>query len=127
LRASDPAQRSAATAALRWLKAPGAEEALERLLTSDPDAKVRATAAFALSFHPMNAQAFAVEKRAFQQDSDLTVRLAALNGLWSRRNDQASVRNLLEGASRQDPSEEVRKAAAALLAAPGQPPAGIPN
>jgi hypothetical protein len=109
-----PTLRAAAVSSLRWIEAGRADELLAKALTSDPEATVRAEAAAALSHREMNAATFEAQKRAFQTDKAVNVRLTLLRNLWRAQGTFPEARKLVEAAAK-DESKEVRKQAQAIL------------
>jgi HEAT repeat protein len=111
-----PALRAAAASALRWIVSDGADEQLIKALTSDAEASVRLEAAAALGFRQMTDATFAAEKLAFSTDKDEKVRLALLSNLWKAHQAFPEVRKLIKDAATNDASQDVRKAAADIVA-----------
>jgi hypothetical protein len=111
-----PAVRSTAVLALRWIQSSKADLLLTETLSSDPDPAVRLEATFALSFREPTPTTFQVQKRAFLGDQAVMVRLAALENLWNVHKSFPEVRRLVKQSATNDPSEEVRKAAAEIMA-----------
>jgi len=111
-----PAVRSTAVLALRWIQSSKADLLLTKALSSDPDPAVRLEATFALSFREPTPTTFQAQKRAFLRDEAVMVRLAALENLWNVHKSFPEVRGLVKQSATSDPSEEVRNAAAEIMA-----------
>jgi len=111
-----PAVRSTAVLALRWIESNKADLLLTEALSSDPDPAVRLEATFALSFREPTPTTFQAQKRAFLRDHAVMVRLAALENLWNVHKSFPEVRQLVKQSATSDPSKEVRKAAAEIMA-----------
>jgi hypothetical protein len=111
-----PAVRSTAVLALRWIESGKADTLLTKALSSDPDPAVRLEATFALSFREPTPYTFQAQKRAFLEDQAVMVRLAALENLWNVHKSFPEVRRLVKQSAAHDPSKEVRKAAAEIMA-----------
>jgi len=109
-----PGVRAAAASSLRWIEDPRADELLAGALTSDPEAIVRSEAAAALSHREMNAATFEAQKKAFQTDKAVNVRLTLLRNLWRAQETFPEARRLVETAAAKDESKEVRKQALAI-------------
>jgi len=110
-----PSLRAAAASSLRWIEDPRADELLAKALTSDPEATVRSEAAAALSYREMNAATFEAQKRAFQADKAVNVRLTLLRNLWRAQGTFPEARTLAGTAAAKDESKEVRKQAQAIM------------
>jgi len=115
---ADPssAVRSTAVLALRWIESSKTDALLTKALSSDPDPAVRLEATFALSFREPTPTTFQAQKRAFLGDEAVMVRLAALENLWNVHKSFPEVRRIVKQSATNDPSEEVRKAAAEIMA-----------
>ncbi|MBW2340163.1 MAG: HEAT repeat domain-containing protein [Deltaproteobacteria bacterium] len=114
--APSPAVRSTAVLALRWIESSKADLLLAKSLSSDPDPAVRLEATFALSFREPTPTTFQAQKTAFLGDEAVMVRLAALENLWNVHKSFPEVRQLVKQSATNDPSKEVRKAAAEIMA-----------
>jgi HEAT repeat protein len=110
-----PTVRAAATAALRWLATPRADELLCEALARDADPTVRVEAATALSFRTMTPATFAVQKSAFFRDESISVRLAVLRNLARAQDVFPDAQSILTQAAG-DSCQQVREEAATLLA-----------
>jgi HEAT repeats len=113
---SSPALRAAAASALRWISFDQVDPLLIETLTSDSEGEVRLEAAVALGFREMTEATFKTQKQAFVTDKDDKVRLAVLRNLWKAHETFPEVRRLVKEAAKTDPSKEVRKAAAEIVA-----------
>ena len=111
-----PLLRASAAAALRWIDAPQVDAWLTRCLQSDPDATVRQEAAAALGFREPTAGTIVAQQRAFRTDRVEAVRLAILSNLGRAQGAFPELRELIQRAAARDPSPNVRKVAAALVA-----------
>jgi hypothetical protein len=112
---SAPGVRAAAASSLRWIEDPRADELLAGALTADPEAAVRSEAAAALSSREMNTATFEAQKKAFQTDKAVNVRLTLLRNLWRAQGTFPEARRLVETAAAKDESKEVRKQAQATM------------
>jgi len=112
---ASPDLRAAAVRSLRFVTTTEAENIILRALSSDPEAEVRAQAVEALADKDMTPAAFAVEKTSVLNDASVRVRLALVRSLWKVRDQFPEVRSLVEEVARNDPSKDVREAAAAQL------------
>lgn len=112
-----PSLRAAAAASLRWIDSSEVDNLLANILTSDPNASVRLESAFALSFRQPVDLAIQAQKKAFLEDEAVIVRLSVLRNLWQMHKDFPEVLQLVKQAAANDPSEDVRKAAAEIIAA----------
>ena len=112
----DVALRATALNSLRFVTGAAAEKSLLRALAADPSAEVRLQAAQALSFRAPSDAAFAAQKTALLNDADKNVRLAVLNALWRADFRSSETRTLVAQIAQTDPSSDVKKAAAQLLA-----------
>ena len=113
---SSPVLRAAAVSALRWVDSYQASAQLIKVLTSDPESAVRLEAAVSLGCRQINANSFEAQRQALAIDRNEKVRLALLSNLWKGRVAFPEARKLIEEAAASDASEDVRKAAAGLLA-----------
>jgi len=114
---SSPSLRSAAVSGLRWIDSSEADTLLAKILISDREISVRLEAVFALSFRPLVPKTFQAQEKAFLEDEAAIVRLSILKNLWQVQKEFPEVRQLVKQAAMNDSSEEVRKAAADILAA----------
>jgi hypothetical protein len=121
LHAAEPEVRGGAVTALRGLKGDEVDAALCAALTGDPDAGVRLEAARALNAGPMTAATLAAHASALGQEDSPGVRLAVLRNLGRARQALPEAEELVRGAAANDPTPEVRTAAAALLEGEGAP------
>jgi HEAT repeat protein len=122
---ASPVLRAAAMDAMRTIALPQADPILRRALATDADPRVRLEAAFALGFRNPDADLFAAEKAALAGEQDTQVRTALLNDLAKLVGVFPEARTVIKAAADNDPSDDVRKAAADLLqslAAPSAPP-----
>jgi len=113
---SSPALRAAAAAALRWVASDQTDALLTRALASDPEASVRLEAAVAFGFRKMTERTFRAQKQAFLTDKNDKVRLGLLRNLWKVHQAFPEVRKLVKEAATKDASQDIRKAAADILA-----------
>ena len=111
-----PAVRSTAVLALRWIESSKADLLLTKALSSDPDPAVRLEATFAFSFRETTPTTFQAQKRAFLRDEAVMVRLAALENIWNVHKSFPEVRRIVKQSATNDPSKEVRNAAAEIMA-----------
>ena len=111
-----PALRAAAVGGLRWIASDQVDPMLIKSLTSDAEAEVRLEAAAALGFREMTEPLAKAQEQAFVTDSDENTRLALLRNLWKAHKAFPEVRKLVKQASIDDRSQEVRKAAAQIVA-----------
>lgn len=114
LAASDAAVRGAAVSALRWHKGEEAEAALVRAL-ADADDQVRQEAVTAFEVRPPSASGVAALCGVLARDNSAAIRLGALNRLRQLAEPGEEVVAALRRAAANDPSEEVRQAAAEAL------------
>jgi hypothetical protein len=115
LHAAEPEVRGGAVLALRGLKGAEVDAALCKALTADPDAGVRLEAARTLNARPMTAATLAAHASALGEEDSPGVRLAVLRNLGRARQTFPEAVVLIRGAAANDPTPEVRTAAAALL------------
>jgi hypothetical protein len=128
LHAVEPEVRGAAVTALRGLKGAEVDAALCAALTADPDAGVRLEAARTLNARSMTAATLAAHASALGQEDSPGVRLAVLRNLGRAGQAFPEAAELIRGPAANDPTPEVRTAAAALLeeGASSPPPAHLP-
>lgn len=110
-----PNVRAAAVSSLRWLTDARADELLARVLIADSEAAVRSEAAAAFGYREMTAATFDAQKKAFQKDKSVNVRLALMKNLWRAQTAFPEARTLVETAAAKDESNEVRKQALAVM------------
>jgi hypothetical protein len=115
LNAPEAQVRRLAVFALRWVDSAEAQALVVKTLLCDEDAEVRVQAATALSYQTLRPVAMEGQIQAFISDDSVQVRLAVLSNLAKVQAEIPDIRALLEGASQQDVSDEVRKAAGSLL------------
>jgi hypothetical protein len=111
-----PEVRAAVAAALAPLETSRAERILARMLSADPDPAVRLEAAAAFGARTVAAQSFALQKAAFENGQETSVRLVLLDNLWRARERFPAAAGLVRRAAAGDPSTDVRRTAARLLA-----------
>ena len=111
-----PDLRGSALIALRGIVSPRADTLIADRLRSDPDAGVRMSAAFALTFRPMRQETFVAQKRALLLDRSANVRRTVLENLWKARGDYPEVRTLVQIVRSTDAAQDLRKWATELLA-----------
>ncbi|HTQ39976.1 MAG TPA: HEAT repeat domain-containing protein [Pirellulales bacterium] len=111
----DPQLRGAAAWAMRWIDSPQVDPLLTKVLLDDPQATARLEAVRAFRFREKSAANLAVQASALAKDADPEVRVELLNNVWEARPSFPQARQLVEKAAADDPSEDVRKAAAKLL------------
>ncbi|MFL6277755.1 MAG: HEAT repeat domain-containing protein [Blastocatellia bacterium] len=110
-----PALRAAAVMALRFIAGDQTNGLLIHAL-ADPEETVKVEAAAALGFREMNAGLFKAQKQAFERDQSVNVRQALLNNLWKAHETFPEARQLVKQAATGDRSEDIRKAAADIMA-----------
>jgi hypothetical protein len=111
-----PALRAAAVSALHWIESDQVDRLLVKALISDSEPAVRLEAAVALGSREMSEATFNPQKQSFLTDKDDKVRLAVLRNLWKAHQAFPEIRRLLKEAAKTDRSEDVRKAAAEIVA-----------
>lgn len=118
--AKDPSAglRAAALVGLRFVDAPEADGLLAEALRSDPEASVRIAALQALSFRQPTGGTVKAHIGALAGDPSETVRVAALRNLGKSIGAFPEALKAVRRAAENDASENVRKAAAAILAGP---------
>jgi HEAT repeat protein len=115
--ASDVAPiRAAAVAALRLIRDARADALLATVLVKDPSPEVRRSAIFASSFRPLEPLLPALSY-ALSRDPIEVVRMDAVRLIGENRDSLPGAAALLGGASRSDPSDQVRRVAAQFLEA----------
>ncbi len=112
---TSPAVRAAALDSLRAVPLPEADKLLIQALASDTDVRVRLEAAFALGFRSASAASFEAQSSALLGEKDEKVRAALLNNLAKMHQEFPAVRQFIENAAENDPSEYVRKIAREVL------------
>jgi HEAT repeat protein len=112
--------RAAAVTGLRFVGPGEADDILAETLASDADASVRAAALLALSFRPPTARTLQAEVQAVLKDSSESVRLAALENLGRIAGGSSQILAVIKRVADADPSESVRKSAAAMLSNSGE-------
>lgn len=115
LKDSAPEVRSAAVAALRWIKAANIDELLCNTLANDAETMVRVEAATALGFRTMTSATFVAHRDAFKRDTSSSVRVSLLQNLARSQSAFPESRTLLKQAA-SDPMQAVREEAESLLA-----------
>ena len=115
---TDPSTDLRATAlrALRFIDSPQAEAMLITALNSDKDSVVRRETATALGYREMTQSSFTAQKRAFLNDSDVSVRLRVLENLWKSHEAFPEIRGVVKKAAAKDSSQDVQKAARNIIA-----------
>ncbi|HSR96228.1 MAG TPA: HEAT repeat domain-containing protein [Kofleriaceae bacterium] len=108
--------RAAAVEALRLIRDARADALLATALMKDPSPEVRRRAIFASSFRPLEPLLPALSY-ALSRDAVEVVRMDAVRLIGENRNSLSGAAALLGGASRSDPSEQVRRVAAQFLQA----------
>jgi HEAT repeat protein len=108
--------RAAAIAALRLIRDARADALLATALVKDPAPEVRRSAIFASSFRPLEPLLSALSY-ALSRDPVEGVRMDAVRLIGENRDSLPAAAALLGGASRSDPSDQVRRVAAQFLAA----------
>ncbi len=119
------ALRATALNSLRFVDDARVEGLLTSALAGDSQPEARIQAALALNFRPMTPQSYAAQKTALLKDADKKVRLAVLSNLSRADFRQSATQTLMAQLAVTDPSPDVRKAAAQLVA-PGAS-AATPN
>jgi hypothetical protein len=116
----DPAPnlRGAAAWALRWIDSPEVDDLLTKMLAEDKDSAVRLETVRAIRFREKTPQNIGAQKKAFANESEPEVRIELLGNLWDCREADPEVKQLVEKAATDDPSEAVRKAADKILESP---------
>jgi hypothetical protein len=110
----EPNLRGTAAWATRWIDSPEVVPLLAKVLQEEPEAAVRLEAVRALQYRQKTPANIAVEEKSLA-DSDAQVRMELLTNLWTAREAYPETKQLVEKAARNDPSEDVRKAATKLL------------
>jgi HEAT repeat protein len=108
--------RAAAVAALRLIRDARADALLTTALVKDPAPEVRRRAIFASSFRPLEPLLPALS-HALSRDPAEVVRMDAVRLIGENRDSLPGAAALLGGASRSDPSDQVRRVAAQFLEA----------
>lgn len=111
----DPSVRHAATSALRSVETAGATTALLDRAQHDPDARIRSQAIESLAERG-DPSALNYVGRVLAEESDAELRRAAVDGLRKQLPVNASVRPMLQRVAELDPSPELRRHAAGVLA-----------
>jgi hypothetical protein len=108
--------RSEAIEALRRVPTAAAEAELTRALREDPDEKVRASAAWALSHRSPSTGSIEAEAAALFAEQDATVAKQLVENLWRARNTGGDTAlTALARAAESHPVSAVRERARALL------------
>jgi len=113
---SSPDLRAVAVRALRFVDSSKADELLLRAIVSDRESSVRLEAAYALGFREMTQASYNTQKDVFKRDPDVSLRLAVLKNLWKAHETYPEVKRLVKQSAEKDPSKEVQKAAAEIIA-----------
>jgi hypothetical protein len=113
-----PDVRGTALMAIRNIEASEADQLLFQALASDPESTVREAAARALAFREMTASRFQAQEAAIRKEKEASIRIVLLNNLWHAKSLFPSAKRIVGEAARKDPSPDVRKHAAGLLAKP---------
>jgi hypothetical protein len=116
-RVEDESTRGRALLALKRLEGAEVEGRLWEALEKDPSADVRIAAIRAMEFKDATPFDDAVRK-ALQQDSDESVRTAAISYFARRILEDEGARTLVQNAAAQDTAESVRKFASEALGNP---------
>jgi HEAT repeat protein len=118
--AKDPSAglRAAALVGLRFVDAPEADGLLAEALRSDPEASVRIASLQAFSFRQSTGETVKAQIGALAGDLSESVRVAALRNLGKSIGAFPEALEAVRRAAENDASENVRKAAAAILAGP---------
>lgn len=111
----DPSVRHAATSALRSVETARATTALLDRAQHDPDARIRSQAIESLAERG-DPSALNYVGRVLAEESDAELRRAAVDGLRKQLPVNASVRPMLQRVAELDPSPELRRHAAGVLA-----------
>lgn len=119
------ALRATALNSLRFVDDVRVEGLLTSALAGDSQPEARIQAALALNFRPMTPQSYAAQKTALLKDADKKVRLTVLSNLARADFRQNATQTLIAQLAKSDPSPDVRRAAAQLIA-PGAS-AATPN
>jgi HEAT repeat protein len=110
---SDPAVRTAAAAALRFVPDPAADVLLSKAMTSDPEVTVRSAALMAAGYRAYDPLAQALETVAKDPDAKLRGALVSALTQMAQHDSQALV--LLDWIATNDPSDEIRSQARGVL------------
>jgi HEAT repeat protein len=110
--------RARAAEAMRLVPTKDAEERLGTLLRGDDDEKVRAGAAWALSYRQPSAELTRVEADALAVEQDAAVAKRLVDNLWMQRErgDTAQVTAAIEATAKSHPVAAVREQAQSYLA-----------
>lgn len=112
---ADPSVRHAATSALRSVETPRATAALLERAQRDADPRVRGRAIESLA-ERSDPSALTYVGTVLAEETDADLRRAAIDGLRKQLPTNASVRPMLQGVADRDPSPELRRHAAGVLA-----------
>jgi HEAT repeat protein len=111
-----PDLRGAAAWALRWIDSPRADLLLTtKALRSDQEPAVRLEAVRALRCRAMTAANFAAHEKGLAVETEAAVRLALLASISDARETFPQAQRLIREVAADDPSPEIRAAAARLL------------
>jgi HEAT repeat protein len=113
LASPDPAVRTAAAAALRFVADPAADGLLSKAMTSDPEISVRNAALMAAGYRAYDPLAQALETIAKDPDAKLRGVLVSTLTQMAQHDSQSLV--LLDWIATNDPSSEVRSQAQGAL------------
>jgi hypothetical protein len=111
-----PDIRAAAVYALRWIQSGEVDILLAKGVVSDPARSVRLEAADALGVREMTTETYHAQRKSFDTDNALEVRLAVLDNLANALEDYPEIRALIRKAAAEDTAKEVRKAANNIMA-----------
>jgi HEAT repeat protein len=114
----DPAPnlRGAAFWALRWIESPDADDLLTtKALVGDKDFAVRLEAVRALRFRGETPNNIGAQEKALANEAEPQVRIELLGNLWEVRESDPQIKQIVEKAEANDPSDAVREAATKLM------------
>jgi hypothetical protein len=115
LASADPKLRGASLTSLRFVDGNEGEAPILSSIRSDSNPDVRIKALFALGFRTPNERTLAALMVAVKTDKVDHVRKAALEQLWTMRDQFPVVFDIVQGIANTDPSEDIRKRSHELL------------
>jgi hypothetical protein len=113
---SDPQLRSTAVWATRWIDSPEVDPFLtNKAIFDQRDFRIRLEAVRALRFRDKSPANIAAEETALSKELEPEVRAELLGNLWDVRDINSQAQRVVQQAAADDPSPNVRAAAAKLL------------
>ncbi len=125
---SNPQLRSTAVWATRWIDSPEVDPFLAKQAIFDPrDFRIRLEAVRALRFRDKSSANIAAEEKALSKEVEPEVRVELLGNLWDVRDIDSQAQRVVRQAAADDPSPNVRAAAAKLVESASPSQAAVVN